>query len=85
MRRPVLVGVIVWIAGVLTVCPVRCAVPRSKYSVQTLQHISANTRLQAIMLAGDLSYADLDEQRWDSWGKLVTVSRRLVATLRADP
>jgi len=33
------------------------------------------------MLVGDLSYADLDEQRWDSWGGMVQVRSRFVGRI----
>jgi hypothetical protein len=40
-------------------------------SADTLAHVAANPKVQAIMHVGDLSYADSDEPRWDSWQQLV--------------
>jgi len=39
-------------------------------SQTTFSHIQ-QSNVQAIMLVGDLSYADGDQPRWDSWGNLV--------------
>lgn len=39
-------------------------------SVDTLAHVAANPSLRALIHAGDLSYADNDEPRWDSWQNL---------------
>lgn len=40
-------------------------------SQSTLQHVIANPNIHAIVHAGDLSYADEVEERWDSWGRMV--------------
>jgi acid phosphatase type 7 len=37
----------------------------------TLDHVLANPQISSIFHVGDLSYADGDEPRWDSWGNLV--------------
>lgn len=39
-------------------------------SVDTMQHMMANPAIQAIVHAGDLSYADDDEPRWDSFQEM---------------
>ena len=40
-------------------------------SADTLAHIVSNPEVDTIMHIGDLSYADSDEPRWDSWGALI--------------
>lgn len=40
-------------------------------SAATVQHVLADKGLTAVVHAGDLSYADGDQPRWDSWGRLV--------------
>ena len=40
-------------------------------SASTLAHVAASGRIGSIMHVGDLSYADSDEPRWDSWQNLV--------------
>lgn len=37
----------------------------------TLNHISNNKNIQLILHAGDLSYADCNQQLWDSYGELI--------------
>ncbi|CAH0475717.1 unnamed protein product [Peronospora belbahrii] len=42
------------------------------YSEQTLRHLASyHSNMTAIVCAGDLSYADNVQPRWDRWGKLV--------------
>ncbi|KAI9914371.1 hypothetical protein PsorP6_008374 [Peronosclerospora sorghi] len=42
------------------------------YSEQTIRHLASyRSKLSAIVCAGDLSYADGEQHRWDRWGKLV--------------
>lgn len=40
-------------------------------SEQTLNHMSNNKNIQLILHAGDLSYADCNQQLWDSYGELI--------------
>jgi len=40
-------------------------------SEQTLNHMSSNKNIQLILHAGDLSYADCNQQLWDSYGELI--------------
>ncbi|GLD93863.1 hypothetical protein PINS_up002468 [Pythium insidiosum] len=44
---------------------------QTEYSEQTLRHLVNQANLTAILHAGDLSYADSVQPRWDRWGKLV--------------
>ncbi|GAB9470304.1 hypothetical protein Gpo141_00007554, partial [Globisporangium polare] len=44
---------------------------QTMYSKQTLRHLASRTDMSAIIHAGDLSYADSNQARWDSWGSLV--------------
>ena len=37
----------------------------------TFSHLAANPNINSIFIPGDLSYADSDMPRWDSWGRLV--------------
>lgn len=46
---------------------------QTQYSLTTLEHVLENRRLQLILHAGDLSYADCDQQRWDSYGMMIEV------------
>ena len=40
----------------------------------TLDHVAAHVgKFAAVMHFGDLSYADGNETRWDTWGRLVQV------------
>ncbi|GAB4833395.1 Probable purple acid phosphatase 20 [Ancistrocladus abbreviatus] len=41
------------------------------WTQSTLQHISNMPNYDMLLLPGDLSYADYDEPRWDSYGRLV--------------
>ncbi|KAK9164264.1 hypothetical protein Syun_005166 [Stephania yunnanensis] len=47
-------------------------------SNQTLEHYHSNTKGQAVLFVGDLSYADdhplHDNNRWDTWGRFVEKS-----------
>ena len=40
-------------------------------SASTLAHVASGTS-NSIMIVGDLSYADADQTRWDSWGALIS-------------
>lgn len=44
---------------------------QTKYSNDTVHHVLANAGVQSAILAGDLSYADGDQPRWDSWRRMV--------------
>nr|CCA24554.1 Iron(III)zinc(II) purple acid phosphatase putative [Albugo laibachii Nc14] len=45
---------------------------QTEFSKRTLEYISSRKKdLRAIFHAGDLSYADSDQPRWDSWAKMV--------------
>ncbi|KAE9352150.1 hypothetical protein PF008_g5598 [Phytophthora fragariae] len=45
---------------------------QTEYSEQTIRHLTAvQSSMSMIVCAGDLSYADSDQDRWDRWGKLV--------------
>ncbi|KAG7389626.1 hypothetical protein PHYPSEUDO_010023 [Phytophthora pseudosyringae] len=45
---------------------------QTEYSEQTIRHLTDyHSKLSAIVCAGDLSYADSEQYRWDRWGKLV--------------
>lgn len=43
---------------------------QTTYSNNTIWHMVANSSIQSIIHPGDLSYADGDQTRWDSWGRL---------------
>ena len=46
---------------------------QTSHSLQTIQHIQqqqVNIPIHAMLLPGDLSYADCDQSRWDSWADL---------------
>ena len=40
-------------------------------SKTTIQHIASNANITAILHAGDMSYADSVQERWDSWFELI--------------
>lgn len=40
-------------------------------SEKTVQHLLENNRLEMILHVGDLSYADCDQSRWDSYGEMI--------------
>jgi len=40
-------------------------------SAQTVAHLLLEDDVEMILHAGDLSYADCDQERWDSWGAMV--------------
>ncbi|KAL8018626.1 hypothetical protein Plhal710r2_c018g0076761 [Plasmopara halstedii] len=45
---------------------------QTEYSQQTIRHLSGyHSNISAIICAGDLSYADSDQNRWDRWGNLM--------------
>jgi len=44
---------------------------QTAYSAQTVQHVAEDPDLQIVLHAGDMSYADCDHKRWDSWGLMV--------------
>lgn len=45
---------------------------QTEYSEQTIRHLTGyHSTMSAIICAGDLSYADSEQYRWDRWGKLV--------------
>lgn len=44
---------------------------QTQYSKLTLKHLINQPDLTAILHAGDLSYADGVQPRWDRWGQLV--------------
>lgn len=48
------------------------------HSAHTIQHMMNVPNLAAIMHAGDLSYADCDERRWDQWFSLIEPLARTV-------
>jgi len=50
---------------------------QTENSAQTLEHLMAN-RPASVLNVGDLSYADGEEQRWDSYGRLVQPSTAVV-------
>eukprot|EP00937_MAST-01D_sp_MAST-1D-sp2_P000171 g171.t1 len=39
-------------------------------SLKTVQHLAADPSLRALLHAGDMSYADCDHHRWDTWGHM---------------
>ena len=41
-------------------------------SKTTLAHLSSHVDASAVLLVGDLSYADCEQTRWDSWRELVS-------------
>jgi len=44
---------------------------QTDHSQSTLNHINNNIDIQIILHAGDLSYADCNQQLWDSFGQLI--------------
>jgi hypothetical protein len=42
-------------------------------SLSTVYHMLANKELQMILDAGDLSYADCDQQLWDTYSESMQV------------
>lgn len=44
---------------------------QTEHSASTLKHLK-ESEVDSVVLAGDLSYADGYQPRWDSWGRLVT-------------
>ncbi|KAF0683137.1 Aste57867_24825 [Aphanomyces stellatus] len=57
---------------------------QTKYSEETLGSIRSHEHsLNAVLLAGDLSYADTVQSRWDSWGTLVEPSTSTIPWMMA--
>ena len=51
---------------------------QTKYSESTIRHISRNSKIRAIIHAGDLSYANCLQPLWDTYGKMIQpVSERM--------
>ena len=47
-------------------------------SLTTIHHIAQDDNINAILHAGDLSYADSDQQRWDQWFEMIEfLSKRM--------
>ncbi|KAL4087282.1 hypothetical protein PRIC1_013179 [Phytophthora ramorum] len=45
---------------------------QTEYSEETIRHLAGlQSKMSMIVCAGDLSYADSEQYRWDRWGKLV--------------
>ena len=44
---------------------------QTKHSISTLNHIMKDTRVNMILHAGDLSYADCNQELWDSYGQMI--------------
>lgn len=44
---------------------------QTRYSKETVKHIEADDEIQLILHAGDMSYADTNATRWDSYGRMV--------------
>lgn len=44
---------------------------QTNYSRETLGYLGRQKHLKAVLHAGDLSYADFDQRRWDDWGRMV--------------
>ncbi|OQS06871.1 purple acid phosphatase 20-like [Thraustotheca clavata] len=44
---------------------------QTNYSIETLKFLQEHDHLDAVFVAGDLSYADTVQERWDMWGQLV--------------
>jgi hypothetical protein len=50
-------------------CPCR-DLGQTEFSENTVMHVLADPKQQFTIIAGDLSYADGDQPRWDRWGNL---------------
>lgn len=50
---------------------------QTENSAQTLEHLMAN-RPASVLNVGDLSYADGEQRRWDTYGRLVQPSTAAV-------
>ena len=46
-------------------------VGQTQYSRETLGYLQSDGSIDAILHAGDLSYADSNQTRWDTWGSLI--------------
>jgi len=44
---------------------------QTNFSEETVANLLSDPDFQAVILAGDLSYADNDQKRWDSWGNMM--------------
>lgn len=44
---------------------------QTKYSMSTLKHLFYDNKIQMVLNAGDLSYADCNQILWDSYGALI--------------
>lgn len=53
----------------LHLCPCR-DLGQTEFSENTVMHVLADPKQQFTIIAGDLSYADGDQPRWDRWGNL---------------
>ena len=40
-------------------------------SLSTLYHMLGDKHSRMVLLVGDLSYADCEQSRWDSWGNMI--------------
>ncbi|ETW03563.1 hypothetical protein, variant 1 [Aphanomyces invadans] len=56
---------------------------QTNYSEETLGYIQLNSAVRAVLLAGDLSYADTVQTRWDTWGSLVEPSTSCIPWMMA--
>jgi hypothetical protein len=50
----------------------------------TFNHLAANPQINSVFIPGDLSYADSDMPRWDSWGRLVDPLASTIPTMVAS-
>ena len=50
----------------------------------TFNHLAANPAIGSVFITGDLSYADGDMPRWDSWGRLIDPLASTVPTMVAS-
>ena len=53
-------------------------------SNSTFNHLAANPAIGSVFITGDLSYADGDMPRWDSWGRLIDPLASTVPTMVAS-
>ncbi|RHY41522.1 hypothetical protein DYB26_003123 [Aphanomyces astaci] len=56
---------------------------QTNYSLETLGYIQKNPSVNAVLLAGDLSYADTVQSRWDAWGTFVEPSTSAIPWMMA--
>ena len=50
----------------------------------TFNHLASNPQINSVFIPGDLSYADSDMPRWDSWGRLVDPLASTIPTMVAS-